>query len=176
MKAQSAKTVASEWKWKKIYLTLRLRLGWGFHLRLYLESRQKLVHEIFCGGQLIATCQSLCTDQPWSRQGCLRHILTNANGLDCNRLICIGCSGRLRPVSIVVKTGIIRCEVGQPTSWELIQHLQRLSGQWYRRQVYVHWRRSLQVLLKTSNFLSICTDKIQQKHTRISEIISNNNP
>ncbi len=43
----------------------------------------------------------------------LRHILTNANGLDCRRLICFGCSGRLRSVSI---TGEIICIHGLPAA------------------------------------------------------------
>lgn len=71
----------------------------------------------------IATCQSLFTVSLLAVKAALRHILTNANGLDCTRLICFGCSGRLRIVSMVLKTGIFRCKVGLPTSWILLKHL-----------------------------------------------------
>ncbi len=47
-----------------------------------------------------------------SRQGCLRHILTNACGLDCTRLICPGCSGRLRVAAIAVESGACKVESG----------------------------------------------------------------
>ena len=62
----------------------------------------------------IATCHDFCTDQPLNRQGCLRHILPNAKGLDCIRLICFWCLGRLRIVAIAVKSVIARSFSEEP--------------------------------------------------------------
>ena len=44
------------------------------------------------------------------RQGCLRHIISNAKGLDCIRLICEGFIRGLRSSAMAVKTGILQME------------------------------------------------------------------